>query len=203
MSNELHELDDIDVPDIRNRIWTPTRFEGVEIETVHAGARVRAAAIALAVFVIAALFAWKAFAPTHATSPAADAGVFIAVDPHSQNAVMDALTRSPLVVRNGCVLMGSGSDLTLPIWPKGFTASVNGSGRIEIFDTNAQVVAIEGQPVDMGGGYVAEFQPADKVAPRDQQIASVESGLGYQLPSECLSGIYGIWQVGDATPIGG
>ena len=48
MSNELHELDDIDVPDIRNRIGTPTRFEGVEIETVHAGARVRAAAIALA-----------------------------------------------------------------------------------------------------------------------------------------------------------
>jgi hypothetical protein len=48
----------------------------------------------------------------------------------------------------------------------------------------------------MGGGYVAEFKPADKVEPKSVQVTRVENSLGYHIPEECLSGIYGIWQVG-------
>jgi len=158
--------------------------------------------VSFAIFFGAAFFAWRAFMPGPATSPGGAANVFIAVDPHTPNVVMAALSRSPLVVRDGCVLIGgSGQEPTLPIWPKGFTAGMDESGRVEVLDENGHVVAIQGQPFDMGGGYVAEFQPAGKVDPKDQQIATVESGLGYQLPAACVSGIYGIWQVGETTPI--
>jgi hypothetical protein len=50
----------------------------------------------------------------------------------------------------------------------------------------------------MGGGYTAEFRPASKVQPRDQQIKQVEEWLGCQVPGRCLSSdVYGVWVVGD------
>jgi len=189
--------------DLANKGRTAPSFDDVigrpSSRTAH---RALVTVVSFAIFLGAAFFAWRAFTPSPVTSPGGDANVFIAVDPHTPNVVMTAFTRSPLVVRDGCVLIGgSGQDPTLPIWPKGFTAGMNDSGRVEILDENGHVVAIQGQPFDMGGGYVAEFQPAGKVDPRDQQIATVESGLGYQLPAACLAGIYGIWQVGETTPI--
>jgi hypothetical protein len=123
-------------------------------------------------------------------------GVFMAVDPTTPNAYMLALSTSPVVVRDGCVLFGQDGHLSLPIWPKGFTADRNADGDLVIKDASGAVVGVEGQPLRMGGGYVAEFQPADKVDPKAGQVASVEDALGYQIPQQCLTGIYGIWQVG-------
>jgi hypothetical protein len=188
--------------DLATKVRSVPSFEDVIGHgSPRAPRRALIAIASFAIFLAAAFFAWKAFAPSPTTSPGADADVFMAVDPHTPNAVMAALLRSALVVRDGCVLVGNGSDLSLPIWPKGYTASLDGSGRIEILDADGQVVAVQGQTFDMGGGYVAEFQPANKVAPKEQQIASVDSGLGYQLPAACVSEIYGIWQVGDTTPV--
>lgn len=202
MRNQLRELNDIDVPDVRDRIGKTTRFTSIDVGRMpRSGGRLGAGAVATVIFLFAALFAWRAFSPDGSTSPGQDAGFFIAVDPTTQNIQMGALLRAPLVVRNGCVLLGDDSAISLPVWPRGFTAGLDESGRVVIRDTDDQVVAIEGQPVEVGGGYIAEFQPAAKVDPKDEQVARVESGLGYQVPDACLSGIYGIWQVGDTTPI--
>jgi len=123
-------------------------------------------------------------------------GVFMAVDPTTPNMYMDALSTSPVVVRNGCVLFGQGGYLSLPIWPKGFTADHDASGDLVIRDPSGAVAAVEDQPLRMGGGYIAEFQPAAKVMPKDYQVTKVEQSLGYSIPERCLADIYGIWQVG-------
>jgi hypothetical protein len=167
-------------------------------------ARLGAAVVATVVFGAAAAFAWNAFSPSDRTAPADGAGVFMAVDPTSPNAVTDAaLLTAPVVVRDGCVLVGEGSDLTLPIWPKGYTANRDAAGRLVVKDANGSVVAVEGTQIVMGGGYVAEFQPADKVAPKASQVTRVESSLGYPIPDSCLAAIYGIWQVGELSPLSG
>ena len=50
----------------------------------------------------------------------------------------------------------------------------------------------------MGGGYVAEFRPQDKVEPREDQLRWVEEWLGYSIPERCLdSDAYGVWSVGE------
>src|SRR4051812_37128291 len=123
-------------------------------------------------------------------------GLFLAVDPTTPNVYMDALSISPIVVRDGCVLFGRGKYLSLPIWPKGFTAARNAAGDVVIKAESGGVVAVEGQPLRMGGGYVAEFEPAGKVEPKASQVASVQDTLGYQIPERCLTGIEGIWQIG-------
>lgn len=55
----------------------------------------------------------------------------------------------------------------------------------------------------MGGGYTAEFRPADKVEPAEEQVARVEEWLGFEIPDRCLSAeVYGIWVVGETEPVG-
>ncbi len=49
----------------------------------------------------------------------------------------------------------------------------------------------------MGGGYVAEFRPLDKVEPRQDQLRRLEEWLGYPIPERCLEpDVYGVWSVG-------
>ncbi len=124
-------------------------------------------------------------------------GVFIAVDPTMPNANMAALFKGPIVVRDGCVLMGGGSGRpSLPIWPHGFTATED-SGRLVVRDATGNIIVSEGQEISMGGGFVAEFQPVNKVMPKDYQVTQVEQSLGYTIPDRCLTGIYGIWGAGE------
>lgn len=62
-------------------------------------------------------------------------------------------------------------------------------------------VAIEDQAFTMGGGYIAEFEPAGLVEPRSQQVRRVEEGLGYAIPERCVgANVYGVWYVGQTTP---
>jgi hypothetical protein len=203
MREELRELDDIDVPDDRGRSEGRTRFDGVDVASPpRPWIRLGTAIIAIVVFAGSVLFAWNAFTPDSHAPAGEGAGVFMAVDPNTRDAVMAALLRAPLLIRNGCVLLGAGDGATLPIWPKGFTADLDASGRVVIHDDNGRTVAIEGQPVELGGGYIAEFAPASKVDPKEGQIAHVESMLGYELPDGCLSDTYGVWLVGQTTPVG-
>ena len=89
----------------------------------------------------------------------------------------------------------------LPIWPKGFTAALDDQGRLEVRDDENRVVAVEGAPFETGGGYVVEFQPPDKVEPRDEQIQRLEERLGAPIPDRCLgTGVYGAWLVFDIEP---
>ncbi len=111
---------------------------------------------------------------------------------------MEALYRGPLAVRDACVLIGGPEEYSVPIWPKGFTAERDGSGRLVVRDSDGGVVAIEGEIFEMGGGYVAEFSPQDKVEPRDDQVRTIEDALGYSIPDRCLGpDVYGIWSVGE------
>ena len=114
----------------------------------------------------------------------------------------DALFEGPLTVRDDCVVIGRPGDFSVAIWPKGFTAERDESARVVVRDERGDVVAIEGEAFDMGGGYVAEFRPEDKVEPRAQQLRRVEQGLGYPIPERCLGNdVYGVWSVGETHPL--
>ncbi|MEX0983933.1 MAG: hypothetical protein WD096_02665 [Actinomycetota bacterium] len=132
------------------------------------------------------------------TTPSSEPGLFFATDPERHAFSMQALYRGPLAVRDACVLIGHADEYSLPIWPKGFTTERDGSGRLVVRDSDGGVVAIEGEIFEMGGGYVAEFSPHDKVEAPDDQIRRVEDALGYTIPERCLGpDVYGIWGVGE------
>jgi hypothetical protein len=132
-----------------------------------------------------------------ATSPSGGQELFFATSPGGNSVVMEALYQGPLLVRESCVLIGSHGDYTVPVWPDGFTAERDGSGRLVVRD-GERVVATEGENFKMGGGYVAEFRPADKVEPREDQLHRVQDWLGYPIPERCLgSEVYGVWIVGE------
>ena len=73
------------------------------------------------------------------------------------NAVMQALFRGPLLVRDDCILIDEADHASLPIWPEGFTVGRDDAGRVVIRDDAGAAVAREGAAFEMGGGYVAEF----------------------------------------------
>lgn len=128
--------------------------------------------------------------------------LFFATKPEATPLSEQALHQGPLVVRDGCVLIGSPNWYAVPIWPKGFTAERDGTGRLVVRDGKGGVVAIEGEPFEMGGGYQAEFRPKDKVEPREDQLRMVERRLGYPIPERCLgSNVYGVWGVGETQAL--
>jgi hypothetical protein len=121
-----------------------------------------------------------------------ESGLFFATKPERENTSMAALFRGPLVVRHRCVLIGEPDQLALPVWNPGATAERDDTGRLVVHD--GSVTATEGEVFEMGGGFVVEFQPADKVEDRDVQIARLEDRLGYPIPERCLGpGVYGVW----------
>jgi hypothetical protein len=141
------------------------------------------------------------------TSPDADGfvklegdpqAVFFPMNPDPPGASMDALLRGPLVVRDGCVLAGEAGSLSLPVWPQGFSLDRDAAGTLVVLDAGGDVVAIEGEEFATGGGFTAEFQPADKVEPKDEQLRRLADWLGYDVPDRCLGkDVYGVWVVGD------
>jgi hypothetical protein len=126
-----------------------------------------------------------------------ESDLFFPTNPEQGGDSMDALYQGPLVVRDGCVLIGRPGEYAVPIWWKDFTAERNGSGQLVVRDGEGAVVAIEAENFEMGGGYVAEFRPEDKVEPREDQLRRVEEWLGYSIPERCLGpDVYGVWSVG-------
>lgn len=116
------------------------------------------------------------------------------------NATMQALFRGSLVVRDGCVLIGEEPDLAVPLWPEGFTAQRDDAGRLVVRDAGGATVATEGATFEMGGGYVAEFEPRGKVEPKQDQLRRLEERLGTAIPARCLGpDVYGVWSVGETT----
>ena len=128
--------------------------------------------------------------------------LFFPTDPQLPNAVMEALFEGPLTVRHECVMIGRPRDLSIAIWPNGFTAERDDSGRLVVRDARGNAVAIEGQAFDMSGGYVAEFRPEGKVDSAAQQVRRVEEHLGYSIPDRCLgTDVYGVFLVGETHPL--
>lgn len=148
---------------------------------------------------LAAVFALSVLAACSGASDGANApNVFFATKPEADRTSMTALFQGPLVVRNGCVLIGQSGGYAVPIWPKGFRIERGEADRIVVHDEAGRVVAMEGEDFEMGGGYVAEFQPAGRVEPRDDQLRRVEQSLGYAIPERCLGpDVYGVWSVGE------
>lgn len=110
---------------------------------------------------------------------------------------MAALFEGSLIVRDGCVLAGSAGDFTLPIWRDGYMARRNEADELEVLDPDGSVVAIEGESFQMGGGYIAEFEPAGRVEPKAEQLQIVAEFVGFEIPQRCLApDVYGIWWVG-------
>jgi hypothetical protein len=128
-------------------------------------------------------------------------GLFFPTNEDDQGgAMMQALFTGPLVVKDGCVLVGRPGEYSLPIWWKGFTAEPDASGLITVRDADGMVVAVEGETFEMGGGYRAEFYPGEE--PRDVQLQRVEEWLGYEIPDRCLTAdVYGIWLVGETRAV--
>jgi hypothetical protein len=133
---------------------------------------------------------------------AAESDLFFLSHPEQQMAAMEALFTGPLLVRDGCVLIGSAGDYSVPVWPYGFTATRDESGRVVVRNQGGGVVAVEGSTFEMGGGYIAEFSPRDKVEEPESQLRRVERWLGLAIPQQCLgSDVYGIWSVGDTETL--
>jgi len=115
---------------------------------------------------------------------------------------MAALFQGRLVVRNDCVIAGDSGNLTLPIWREGFTAGRDEQDRVVVRNADGDIVAVEGEVFAMGGGYIAEFEPRDKVQPRETQLRQVADSTGITIPERCLGpGVYGVWWAGgDVQP---
>jgi len=114
---------------------------------------------------------------------------------------MEALFAGPLVVRDGCVLVGRPGEYSVPIWPNGFTAE-EGTPGLVVLDERGRLIAAKDETFEMGGGYVAEFEPEDTVEPRAAQLSRVEEALGYSIPERCLGPeVYGVWSVGATQPL--
>lgn len=108
-----------------------------------------------------------------------------------------ALYQGLLIERDGCIFMDGGEQVSLPLWPQGYTVDRGTSGALQIHAVDGAIVAVVGGPISMGGGYTAEFFPLDKVEPRDTQLASVNERLDEPIPQQCLvSNLYGVWLVG-------
>jgi hypothetical protein len=136
----------------------------------------------------------------NAAPPPGEADLFLPTA--SSDAVMDALFTGPLVVRDGCVLAGTAPNLILPIWQDGFSVARDDAGYVVVRDGDGATVAIEGEVFDMGGGFIAEFEPADRVEPRERQLRRVAELTGIAIPERCLvDGVYGVWWVGDTDPV--
>lgn len=152
---------------------------------------------ALLIAVGAVLFA----ACTDAPSPDPAPGVFFATYPQGPM-VMDAQFQGPLAVQDGCVLIGSAGDYSVPVWPEGFTAERDPSGQLTVRNADGETIAIEGEAFEMGGGYRAEFRPAGKVEPKEDQMQQLIEFLGYEIPARCLGAdVYGVWLVGETQPV--
>ena len=109
----------------------------------------------------------------------------------------DALYRGPLIERDGCIYIGGDSQVSLPLWPRGYSVVRDPSGALQIDAEDGSTVGTVGQQISMGGGYIAEFFPVDKVAPRDKQLAYVNQQLDEPIPQQCLApDLYGVWLVG-------
>jgi hypothetical protein len=145
----------------------------------------------------AVLFAGCTDAPPADTAP----GVFLATHPQGP-AVMTALFQGRLAVRDGCVLIERGGDYSVPVWPEGYTAERGPSGQLTVRNADGRTIAIEGEAFEMGGGYRAEFRPAAKVEPKEDQIQRLTEFLGYEIPARCLGAdVYGVWLVGETQPV--
>jgi hypothetical protein len=135
-----------------------------------------------------------------APPPSKDGGLYLPTA--GSDAMMDALFRGPLVVRDDCVLTGDPGDFMIPIWREGFTAGRDENGRVVVRDADGATVAIEGSVFEMGGGFIAEFEPKGKVEPRDAQLEQVAETTGNAIPDRCLgTGVYGVWWVGETQPL--
>jgi hypothetical protein len=138
------------------------------------------------------------------SDPAAATEAGLAFLSHSEEQVagMEALFEGPLLVHDGCVLIGLPGAYSVPIWPHGFTATRDGSGRLVVRDDRGGPVAVEGAAFDMAGGYIAEFRPRDKVEEPEEQLRRVERSLGFAIPERCLGPeVYGIWSVGETHTV--
>jgi hypothetical protein len=116
--------------------------------------------------------------------------------------MMQALFRGPLVVRDDCVLAGESGNYMLPIWQEGFSVGRDDEARVVVRNADGATVAIEGEVFEMGGGYIAEFEPKDRVDPRDGQLQQVAEMTGNTIPERCLGpDVYGVWWAGETRPI--
>jgi hypothetical protein len=137
-----------------------------------------------------------------ASSPHSETPVFFATS-GSQASGMQALYQGPFVVRNECVLIGGPGSYSVPVWPEGFTLVADGSGELTVQSGDGTVIAVEGEPFEMGGGFTAEFEPKEKVEPREEQLDRVTQWLGYPIPDRCLGpDVYGVWVVGETVSAG-
>jgi hypothetical protein len=129
-------------------------------------------------------------------SDATSAPVFFPTTQNGPNGDL-ALYQGSLIERDGCIFMDGGQQVSLPIWPRGYTIDRDQSGAFQIHAEDGSTMAVVGEPMSMGGGYMAEFFPAAKVAARDAQLASVNEQLGEPIPQQCLvPNLYGVWLVG-------
>ena len=137
-------------------------------------------------------------------APSADtqSGLFFPTAGSNDDAVMGALFHGKLVVRNDCVLAGYGQSVMIPIWREGYTVERDDAGRVEVRDADGATVAIKGELFEMGGGYIAEFEPRNKVEPPDDQLQQVAEMTGNTIPERCLGpDVYGVWWVGSTQPL--
>jgi hypothetical protein len=147
------------------------------------------------VVVPAAFLALRALSPgdrDHGTLSTGQApGVFLPVEQERPNGSMAALLTSKFEVQNGCLFAGP-HRATLLLWPFGAHLAERIAGEpLRVLDESGRTIAIEGQPLHLGGGYVSE-------AP--DRTAAPERIVGAPIPARCRPS-YGYWLVGDANEV--
>lgn len=195
LSQRLRGIDRLSPPDL----WETVRAKaasGVDIPRRRPPIR-RIATIATALLMGLASIALLVFVFRPAPSgPALSEDAVFFPTMQSGPSGMQALYEGTLIERDGCIFMDGGHQVSLPLWPNGYTVDRGPSDALQIRAEEGAIVAVVGEPISMGGGYVAEFFPPDRVEPRDIQIGRIEEQLG-PIPPRCLgSDVYGMWAVG-------
>lgn len=76
--------------------------------------------------------------------------VFFATNPHGRTGDQ-AACQGPLVVRDGCILIGASGNFSVPVWPEGFSLGTDpAAGQLTVRKENGATVAIEGEDFEMG-----------------------------------------------------
>lgn len=107
---------------------------------------------------------------------------FFPVQNYPSEFSMTALLEGKLVLGDGCLRVDNDYDDYLPVWPHGFSLSIDGE-EILIIDGTGKPIARVGDKVKVGGGEI----PVERIAKYSEELPSARCSGPYWIVGEVLT----------------